>query len=229
MDEERKRRVRSFVIRTSRMSDHQKEAYRELYPVYGVDPKVERIELNELFGCSPAERQRYLEIGFGMGYSLAAMADAMRGADFLGIEVHRPGVGKLLSEIRRLGLENLRVIQGDAVELLRGPLEDAKFHGIHIFFPDPWPKKRHHKRRLIQGAYPDELAQHLYAGGYLYAVTDWEEYAEAMLEALSRSGKLENKYDGYAPRQPWRPETPFERKGVAKSHAIRELFFLRSR
>jgi tRNA (guanine-N7-)-methyltransferase len=210
------------------MSDHQKAAYRELYPVYGVDPEVEGVDLDELFGASSEERKRYLEIGFGMGYSLATMADAMRGADFLGIEVHRPGVGKLLSEIRRLGLENLRVIEGDAVELLRGPLAEAKFHGIHIFFPDPWPKKRHHKRRLIQGAYPDELAEHLYPGGYLYAVTDWEEYAEQMLETLSRAEKLTNAYEGFAPPQPWRPETPFERKGVAKSHLIRELFFLRS-
>ncbi len=210
------------------MSDHQKAAYRELYPVYGLDPEVGGVDLDELFGASPEERKRYLEIGFGMGYSLATMADAMRGSDFLGIEVHTPGVGKLLSEIRRLGLENLRVIQGDAVELLRGPLAEAKFHGIHIFFPDPWPKKRHHKRRLIQGAYPDELAEHLYPGGYLYAVTDWEDYAEQMLETLSRAEKLANAYEGFAPRQPWRPETPFERKGVAKSHLIRELFFLRS-
>lgn len=207
------------------MSDHQKEAYRELYPLYGVDPEAQTIDLNGLFGTDPNERKRYLEIGFGMGYSLATMADAMREADFLGIEVHRPGIGKVLSEIRRLRLKNLRVVQGDAVELLRGPLREAKFHGIHIFFPDPWPKKRHHKRRLIQEGYPDELAEHLYPGGYLYAVTDWEEYAEQMLALFSNAKKLKNGYQGYAPKQPWRPETPFERKGRAKSHVIRELLF----
>lgn len=223
-----RKEVKSFVIRTSRMSDHQKEAYRELYPLYGVDPEADRVDLDELFGSAASERKRYLEIGFGMGYSLAAMADAMRESDFLGIEVHKPGVGKVLSEIRRLRLENLRVIQGDAVSLLRGPLKEAKFHGIHIFFPDPWPKKRHHKRRLIQGSFPDELARHLYPSGYLYAVTDWQDYADQMLQVLKASEKLDNAYPGFAPRQPWRPETPFERKGLAKKHEIRELFFLRS-
>lgn len=225
--EKTRKEVKSFVIRTSRMSDHQKAAYRELYPLYGVDPGVEGIDLDELFDSDPAHRKRYLEIGFGMGYSLAAMAKASPESDFLGIEVHKPGVGKVLSEIRRLGLENLRVIQGDAVSLIRGALSEAKFHGIHVFFPDPWPKKRHHKRRLIQGGYTDELADHLYRGGYLYTVTDWEDYAEQMLKVLSSSDKLRNAYGGFAPKQPWRPETPFERKGVAKGHRIRELFFNR--
>lgn len=227
-DGRRRKEVKSFVIRTSRMSDHQKEAYRELYPVYGVDASAQRVDLDELFSSTASKRKRYLEIGFGMGYSLAAMAEAMQESDFLGIEVHKPGVGKVLSEIRRLGLKNLRVIQGDAVSLLRGPLRESKFHGIHIFFPDPWPKKRHHKRRLIKGSFPDELAEHLYPAGYLYAVTDWQEYAEQMLEVLKASRKLRNAYHGFAPRQPWRPETPFERKGLAKNHEIRELFFLRS-
>ena len=227
MEEKHRKEVKSFVIRTSRMSDHQKEAYRELYPRYGLDPKAERIDLDRVFGTSAEQRKRYLEIGFGMGYSLATMAEAMPQADFLGIEVHRPGVGKVLSEIRRLELDNLRIIQGDAVQLLRGPLRHAQFHGIHIFFPDPWPKKRHHKRRLLQGEYPEELAEHIYSEGYLYAVTDWEEYAEQMLDALRRSSKLTNAYTGFADPQPWRPQTPFERKGLAKKHAIKELFFTR--
>lgn len=221
------REIKTFVIRTSRMSEHQKAAYEELYPVYGVPSDVDRIDLDALFGSSPGERPRFLEIGFGMGYSLATMADTMGNKDFLGIEVHKPGVGKLLSEVRRLNLENVRVIRGDAVQLLRGPLRNAQFHGIHIFFPDPWPKKRHHKRRLIQGSFPDELATHLHLGGYLYAVTDWEEYADQMLDLLSAADTLTNEYSGFAPRQPWRPETPFEKKGLAKNHQIRELFFRR--
>ncbi|MFP4329761.1 MAG: tRNA (guanosine(46)-N7)-methyltransferase TrmB [Spirochaetaceae bacterium] len=227
MEEKKRREIHSFVIRTSRMSEHQKRAYEKLYPVYGLDPGSETIDLDEVFGVEEPGRRRCLEIGFGMGYSLATMAEAMRDVDFLGIEVHKPGVGKLLSEVRRLGLDNVRVLRGDAVSLLRGPLRQAQFDGIQIFFPDPWPKKRHQKRRLIQGAYPEELAGHLKPGGYLYAVTDWEEYGEQMLEVLSRTNSLVNAYEGYAPRQPWRPVTAFERKGVAKNHVIRELFFLK--
>jgi tRNA (guanine-N7-)-methyltransferase len=178
-----------------------------------------------------------LEIGFGMGEATAELADRQSRFNFLGVEVHRPGVGKLLLEIEKRELRNLRISTVDAVTIVRDQLADKSLAGVHIFFPDPWPKKRHHKRRLIQPEFLRLLSRRIAPGGYLYLVTDWEDYAEQMLEALkvafaagergTAGGGLINPYAGFAPHRPWRPTTSFERKAKAKGHSIYELFLIK--
>jgi tRNA (guanine-N7-)-methyltransferase len=171
------------------------------------------------------------EIGFGMGSATALIAEQNPGKNYLGIEVHRPGIGRLLWEIDRRGLANIRIIEGDAADVMRVLVPDRSLAGIHIFFPDPWPKKRHHKRRLITFPFTALLARKLalsappVRAGYVYAVTDWEDYARWILEELSRTPGLKNTCDGFAERQIWRPETKFERKGREKNHRVWELFF----
>lgn len=170
-----------------------------------------------------------VEIGFGMGAATALIAQANPERNYLGLEVHRPGIGRLLWEIERRGLSNIRIIEHDAVEVMEGMIAPASLEGIHLFFPDPWPKKRHHKRRLIRRPFTDTLAERLRPGGYLYMVTDWEDYALWALSELSAAGSLENPYGGFAPPRDWRPETEFERKGLDKRHEVRELYFVRRR
>jgi tRNA (guanine-N7-)-methyltransferase len=166
-----------------------------------------------------------VEIGFGMGTATAVLAAQNPGINYLGIEVHRPGIGRLLWEIETRGLSNIRVIEGDAVDVLSSM--SFKADSFHIFFPDPWPKKRHHKRRLVQGPFAALLAQKLKKGGCLYMVTDWEDYARQALAALGAAEGLENRYDGFAPAQSWRPRTKFEQKGIEKNHRVWELMFER--
>lgn len=217
-------RVRSFVLRAGRMSDAQRRSYETLAPRYVIPFRRERLDLDILFEPT---RPVVVEIGFGMGVATAAIAEANPGTGYLGIEVHTPGVGKLLWEIGRRGLENLRIVERDAVEVLEGMIPDGSVAGFHIFFPDPWPKKRHHKRRLVKRPFTELLASKLVAGGYLYMVTDWVEYAEFALEELGATTGLVNAYQGYAPRAEWLPETKFERKGLDKSHEVRNLYFLK--
>lgn len=231
--------IRSYVVRATRMSNHQKDAYERLYDRYcvPVPDALPRIEWNELFphragGAPDAERPLILDIGFGMGYELAELADARRDTDFLGVEVHKPGVGKLLSEIERRSLENVRILRYDAVAVCRTMIPPGSLTGIHLFFPDPWPKKRHHKRRLVRPGFPELVAPLLRRReGYLYLVTDWEDYALQMRALLDESPLLVNQYEaagegeGYAPPQPWRPRTAFERKGIGKGHRIFELIY----
>ncbi len=231
---ERFRRNRSFVVRTTRMSPHQKAAYERLSPVFRIpvsDASTDRLSWSVLFPHrgSPDGRSRPLvmDIGFGMGGELAELAAERRDTDFLGVEVHKPGVGKLLSHIERLGLQNVRVIRYDAVFVCDRLIPEQSLDGIHLFFPDPWPKKRHNKRRLVKDGFPELVAPLLKDGGYLYAVTDWEEYAHQMLDVLTRSRLLVNRYEGFAEPQPWRPRTAFERKGLEQGHRIFEVLFER--
>jgi tRNA (guanine-N7-)-methyltransferase len=160
-----------------------------------------------------------------MGAATALIAAQNPRTSYLGIEVHRPGIGRLLWEIQRRGLSNIRIIEHDAVEVIAAM--NFKVHGFHIFFPDPWPKKRHHKRRLIQRPFTGLLAGALETGGYIYMTTDWEDYALQALEELSAAGGLKNPYDGFAPRQDWRPLTKFEKKGIEKNRRVWELMFVR--
>jgi tRNA (guanine-N7-)-methyltransferase len=166
-----------------------------------------------------------VEIGFGMGIATAGIAEGNPGKNYLGFEVHRPGIGSLLREIENRKLGNVRIIEHDAVEGVEKLLEDSSVDGFHIFFPDPWPKTRHHKRRLVTRPFTGVLARKLKPGAYLYMVTDWKDYADWALEELSATEGLRNTCDGFAPPRDWRPETKFERKGLAKSHEVRELFF----
>jgi tRNA (guanine-N7-)-methyltransferase len=207
------------------MSGQRREAYRRLAPVYCIPYVPERRNLTADF--EHPEAPLVLEIGFGMGYATIELAEQNPGVNYLGIEVHKPGVARVLRRIEVRELRNLRIIHHDAVEVLRDMVEPEVFSGCHIFFPDPWPKKRHHKRRLVQPGFPEFLAPKLKNGAYVYLVTDWQDYARQMLEVFEDSAEFENAYEGFAPRQDWRPETPFERKGRAKEHEIHELYFVK--
>ena len=217
--------IKSYVLQKQRMTKAQAAAYERLFGAYCTTlPDVPR-DPRILF--AHPERPLVLEIGFGMGRTTARLAQARRDTNFLGVEVHRPGVGKLLHEIEQRELSNIRIVQEDAVELLRNVIVDPLFDGIHVFFPDPWPKKRHHKRRLIRPGIVEILRDRLRPEGYLYVTTDWEDYAEQILAVLEETPGLENRYQRFASRQEWRPKTAFEEKGLAQEHRIYEVYFTR--
>jgi len=217
------RRIRSFVLRQGKISSGQKRCYETLFGHYGISGTGEGfLECDKLFGN---DNPVVIEIGFGMGRATAVIAHNNPGVNYLGIEVHKPGIGKLLSEIERLELKNIRIIEGDAVEILNKRIKDNSVSAFHIFFPDPWPKKRHHKRRLITRPFTDLLAAKLVNGAYIYMASDWADYGDWALGELSSTPGLLNKYNAFAERQPWRPETEFERKGREKNHEIKELYF----
>jgi tRNA (guanine-N7-)-methyltransferase len=220
----RDRPIRSFVLRRGHLSDAQRDARAALLPHYGVPDGDGPIDPERLFG---RRAPLVLEIGFGMGHTTAEIARLRPDTDFLGIEVYTPGVGSLLRELQAHGLTNVRVIQHDAVEVLRERIAPDSLAGVHVYFPDPWPKKRHHKRRLIQPAFVAALAGRLAPGGYLHCATDWEPYAEQMLEVLSGEPLLRNTADGWAPRPAWRPLTKFEQRGLRLGHGVRDLMFVR--
>lgn len=220
------RPIRSFVLRQGRMSPAQTRAFETLGPTYIVPFHEDSLlDYRQLFG---REAPAIVEIGFGMGESTAAIAAALPEKNFIGIEVHTPGVGALLKLIGEKGLSNLRVIQHDAVEVLKHMIPDRSLAGFHIFFPDPWPKKRHHKRRLIQPELVKLLVQKLADGGYLHLATDWEEYAQHMLEVLQAETGLRNTVVDFAPRPAYRGTSGFERKGLAKGHGVWDLVFQRA-
>lgn len=168
-----------------------------------------------------------LEIGFGMGEATWEIAEKRPDTLFIGVEVHKPGVGRLVNEIERTGLSNIRIVQGDADLLIERHIPDSILSGVHVFFPDPWPKKRHYKRRLLKQSFLQRIGGKLVPGGYLYAVTDWEPYAEFILAQGEAAPSFRNPYGGYAPPVPWRPVTRFEKKGLDKQHTIREIWLER--
>lgn len=219
------RPVRSYVLRQGRMSPAQQHALDELLPRFGVPFGQTPIDFASVFGrVAPV----VLEIGFGMGETTAQIAAAHPEIDFLGIEVHAPGVGSLLKRIAQHGLRNVRIIRHDAVEVVDRMIPPASLAGIHVYFPDPWPKKRHHKRRLLKAPFVRKLALRLAPRGYLHVATDWEEYAAEALATLRAEPLLQNTADGFAPKPPWRPETKFERRGVKLGHAVFDLVFRRT-
>jgi tRNA (guanine-N7-)-methyltransferase len=221
---ELRRPVRSFVLRQGRMSPAQHRAYDELLPRWGVDFASAPPDFDAVFG---RRAPRVLEIGCGMGETTAAIAAARPDVDFIGVEVHAPGVGSLLKQVDALGLSNLRVIRHDAVEVVAQMIPEASLAGIHVFFPDPWPKKRHHKRRLLQPAFVAALAARLVPSGYLHAATDWEEYALEMLATFAAEPRLVNTVEGFAPRPDYRPQTKFETRGLKLGHGVFDLVFRR--
>jgi tRNA (guanine-N7-)-methyltransferase len=222
------RSIRSFVLRQGRMSDAQHRAVAELMPQLGIAYRAAPLELAAAFGRSAPT---VVEIGFGMGVATAEIAAARPGENFIGIEVHGPGVGNLCKLVVERALPNLRIIQHDAVEVLRDMIAPASLAGVHVFFPDPWPKKRHHKRRLIQPEFVGLLASRLAPGGYVHCATDWEEYAQQMLAVLAAEPLLANTAqagnDGYAPRPDYRPLTKFEARGLRLGHGVWDLVFRR--
>jgi tRNA (guanine-N7-)-methyltransferase len=217
-------RIRSFHARRGRITPAQRSAIERLWPRWGVELDGSPLDLAELFG---GPLPVVLEIGFGMGEATARMAAADPGTGILAVDVHTPGQGNLLSLADREGLTNVRVANGDAVVLLRDMLAPGSLAGLRVFFPDPWPKARHHKRRLIQPEFVDLVTPLLRPGATVHCATDWEPYAEQMLEVLSAAPGLVNACDGYAPRPDFRPMTKFERQGLAKGHVVRDLLFTR--
>ena len=218
---EHHRRIRSYVKRQGRMSRLQKSAYETLKSTYVLPYAPNPLDNAAVFGNL---HDVVVEIGFGMGIASAEIAAGQRDVNFLGIEVHTPGVGKLLSEIERLGLGNVRIIQEDAVPVMEHMIPKESLKGIHIFFPDPWPKKKHLKRRLIQREFLQLCADNMKHGGYIYMVTDWQPYAEWIIDTLEGVPLLNNPYKGYAVPRPWRPRTRFEHKGIEKQNSIFEIY-----
>jgi len=219
-----RRPIRSYVLRQGRFSPAQQRALEQLLPRYGIAFDARLVDFDAVFGrIAP----RILEIGFGMGETTATIAKAMPECDFLAIDVHGPGVGSFLKRIDEERLTNVRVVQHDAVEVVAQMIPHRCLSAIHIFFPDPWPKKRHHKRRLLQPPFVHELALRLRSGGHLHVATDWQDYAAAILSALETEPLLENTADGYAERPGYRPVTKFEQRGRGLGHGVWDMVFRR--
>jgi len=216
--------IRSFVLRQGRVTHAQQRHHQQGLPLWGIPYRQAPLDLAAAFGRTAPV---ILEIGFGMGESTASIAAAHPENDYLGIEVHTPGVGGLLKEIAARSLGNVRIIQHDAVEVLRDMIAPASLSGVHVFFPDPWPKKRHHKRRLIQPPLVRLLADRLVPGGILHCATDWRDYAEQMLEVLGAEDLLENTAADYAARPASRPQTKFESRGLRLGHEVWDVRFRR--
>jgi tRNA (guanine-N7-)-methyltransferase len=216
--------IRSFVLRAGRMGSGQQKALNELGPRFVLPYQPTELDLDAIF---PRQANRILEIGFGMGAATAEIAENHPENDYLGIEVHTPGIGALLKQIGERNLSNLRIVQHDAVEVLQHMIADASLDGIHIYFPDPWHKTKHHKRRLIQLGFVALLTQKLKLGGYLHLATDWENYAQQMLEVLMSEKQLTNTATDYAPRPEFRPLTKFEQRGLRLGHGVWDLVFRR--
>jgi tRNA (guanine-N7-)-methyltransferase len=221
-----RRAVRSFVVRAGRMTTAQQRAWHELWPRYGLETGETPLDLAAVFG---REAPRTLEVGFGNGETLIALAASHPNRDHLGIEVHRPGIGHLMLRARELGLGNLRVICRDAVEVLGECIPEASLDEVLLYFPDPWPKKRHHKRRIVQPAFVALTASRLQPGGLLRMATDWEHYATQMLEVAGACPMLANESadGGYVERPQSRPVTRFERRGERLGHGVWDLAFKR--
>jgi len=219
-----RRPIRSFVLRQGRFSPAQRRAHSELLPRFGIAFSPTPVDLHAVFGRSAP---KILEVGSGMGETTAAIAQAMPECDFLAMEVLATGVGSLLKHIDALGLTNVRVVQRDAVEVVEHMIAPGALAGVHVFFPDPWPKKRHHKRRLLQPAFAHALATRLAPGGYLHVATDWEDYASSVLATLDAEPLLENTARDYAPRPAYRPPTKFERRGIRLGHGVWDIVFRR--
>ena len=220
------RRIRSFVLRQGRVTKGQERALETQWPKYGVEYGLQGIDLNTLFGRDGSKK--ILEIGFGMGETTANIAQTLPNCDFLAAEVHTPGVGALLKLIEEGNLTNIRIIQHDVVEVLQNMITDASLDGVHIFFPDPWHKKRHHKRRLIQTEFVKLLCTKLKTGGYLHVATDWQEYAEWVLEVLNAEPQLQNSANDYAEKPAYRPLTKFENRGIKLGHGVWDMVFTRA-
>jgi len=215
------REIRSYVLRQGRTSPAQQRSLDELFPKFGIAFAERLLDFNATFGRTAPV---VLEIGSGMGETTAAIAYANPGTDYIAIEVHGPGVGSLLKKIGELELKNLRVIRHDAVDVLERMIPDASLAGLHLFFPDPWPKKRHHKRRIVQRPFAALAARKLAPGAYFHAATDWPEYAEHMEAVLSAEALLEKETQVKA-----RPVTKFERRGIGLGHPVRDLLYARRR
>jgi tRNA (guanine-N7-)-methyltransferase len=220
------RQIRSFVLREGRLTEGQERALAELMPRFGVELPAGELDLGAIFGRGAP---KILEIGFGNGESLAEMAKLHPERDYLGIEVHRPGVGHLLLKLEREGIENVRVLCADAQQVLKEHIADESLGGLQLYFADPWPKKRHHKRRIVQPEWAALLRRKLTIGGFLHMATDWENYAEHMREVMDNAPGYRNEAGtaGFIPRPADRPETKFEARGKRRGHGVWDLLYTR--
>ena len=214
--------IRSFVLRQGRVSNAQRRAYEDLLPKYGVPYTKGLLNFEMVYG---REAPRYLEIGSGMGETTVSIARSHPQNDYLAIEVYTPGVGSLLKQIEEFKLTNLRIVQHDAVEVVNNMFPQEYLDGIHIFFPDPWPKLHHHKRRLIQPEFISLLCKHLKSGGYIHVATDWNNYADQILEVMSNELSLTNTARDFVQRPEYRPLTKFEQRGLRLGHKVWDLVF----
>lgn len=219
------RRIRSFVLRQGRLTKGQERALETGLPKFGIPYAETLLDLKQLFGRT--ESKKILEIGFGMGETTAKIAQTLPDCDFIAAEVHTPGVGSLLKLIEENNISNIRIIQHDVVEVLQHMVSEASLDGVHIFFPDPWHKKRHHKRRLIQAEFVKVLCSKLKPGGYLHVATDWQEYAEWVLDVLKAEPQLQNTVTDYAKKPSYRPLTKFENRGIKLGHGVWDMVFKR--
>ena len=223
-DDSKHRAIRSFVIRASRMSPSQKQAYRELWPHWGLELDDGMLNCKKVFG---RDAPLVFEIGFGMGESLATMAKNEPDKNFIGVEVHPPGVANLLKRIDEREITNLRIYNTDVIEVLKQAILLESIERVQIYFPDPWPKKRHHKRRLIQSDFLELLKPRMKSEAILHVATDWQEYAEQTLELLNETKDLVNSVkSGFVPRPEYRPVTKFEKRGIGLGHDIYDLVFV---
>jgi tRNA (guanine-N7-)-methyltransferase len=227
-DAQPRRAVRSYVIRGGRLTAAQERAFRELWPRYGIDWQPgSLLDPDTLFGN---QRPVFLEIGFGNGETLAELAERRPDENFLGVEVHPPGIGHLLLQLETRGLANVRILRQDAVEVVTSGLAEGALAGVYLFFPDPWPKKKHHKRRILDPRLVRLLGRVIRPGGVFHAATDWEPYAREMLHVLEAAPALFRNTAGvgcFAPRPPERPLTKFEQRGQRLGHVVRDILFRR--
>lgn len=223
-DSKRMRTIKSFVLRGGRMTVGQQNAFDRNWAAMGLEQASGMLNYETLFG---RRAPVIIEIGFGMGQSLVEMAQAEPDKNFIGIEVHRPGVGKLMLLAEEAGITNLKVYCDDAVEVLKNCIEDSSLERVQLYFPDPWHKKKHNKRRIVQANFVQQLRQKLVVGSVFHMATDWQPYAEQMLEVMSAAQGYSNTAEGYAPRPDWRPVTKFERRGEHLGHGVWDLLFKR--
>ncbi|GJH43678.1 tRNA (guanosine(46)-N7)-methyltransferase TrmB [Pasteurella canis] len=219
-----KRKIRSFVLRTGRLSEFQKNAMNQHWHFYGLEHQIQPFNFQTIYGN---DNPVILEIGFGMGHSLVEMAHQNPHFNYLGIEVHTPGVGACIANAVEKEVKNLRVICHDATEILRDCIPDNSLTGLQLFFPDPWHKAKHHKRRIVQTPFVAKISQKLVQGGFIHMATDWENYAEHMLDILRQANELENTSitNDYIPRPESRPLTKFEQRGHRLGHGVWDLYF----
>ena len=218
------RRVRSFVKRVGRMTQFQKKAIENYWNKFGINFTESYLNFNQLFGN---DNPVILEIGFGMGDSLVQMAKKHPDTNYIGIEVHTPGVGNILANINQLELKNIRIVEYDAIDVLQKMIFNNTLSGVQIFFPDPWHKTRHHKRRLIQREFLELVSTKIMKAGFIHVATDWAHYAEQIILLLEESSYFNNKFEGYAPRPDSRPLTKFEKRGERLKHGVWDIYFQR--